>query len=77
MPPPNPVYEEWKELTAPVDVRVVATAKIEEPPMPKRVSLPSIAPPASSSAGPWWVNSVHIIRAVNPIQMAAMVARSV
>lgn len=31
MPPPKPVYEEWKEFTAPVEVSVVATAKIDEP----------------------------------------------
>lgn len=30
IPPPKPVYEEWKEFTAPVEVRVVATAKIDE-----------------------------------------------
>ena len=75
MPPPRPVNEEWKELTAPVEVSVVATAKIDEAPTPKRVSLPSIAPPAMSNAGPWWANSVHIIRAVKPIQMVTIVAR--
>lgn len=48
MPPPSPVYEEWKESTAPVEVRVVDTAKIAEAPIPNRVSLPSIAPPAIS-----------------------------
>ncbi|CAM5579131.1 hypothetical protein STENM327S_08517 [Streptomyces tendae] len=53
MPPPRPVKEEWKESTAPVEVRVVDTAKIDEPPMPKRTSLPSMAPPAACSAGPW------------------------
>lgn len=54
---------------------MVATAKIDEPPTPKRVSLPSIAPPAMSKAGPWWANSVHIMRAVKPIQMVTIVAR--
>ncbi len=67
--------EEWKELTAPVEVSVVATEKIAEAPMPKRVSLPSIAPPATSKAGPWWANSVHIISAVKPSQIVAIVAR--
>lgn len=43
--------------------------------MPKRTSLPSIAPPAAWSAGPWWANSVHIISAVKPSQMPAMVPR--
>ncbi len=75
MPPPRPVKEEWKESTAPVEVSVVATAKIEEPPTPKRTSLPSSAPPAAWSAGPWWANSVPIIRAVKPSQMAAIVPR--
>ncbi len=74
-PPPKPVYEEWKESTAPVDVSVVATAKIDEPPTPNRCSLPSIAPPAACRAGPPWWNSVHIISAVKPIQISPMVAR--
>lgn len=75
MPPPKPVYEEWKEFTAPVEVSVVATAKIDEPAIPKRVSLPSMAPPAISKAGPRWANSVHIISAVKPIQMTAIAPR--
>ena len=75
IPPPRPVKEEWKELTAPVEVRVVETAKIDEVPTPKRTSLPSIAPPAMSSAGPWWANSVHIIRATKPNQIVAIVPR--
>ena len=75
MPPPRPVNEEWKEFTAPVEVSVVDTAKIDEAPTPKRVSLPSIAPPAISNAGPWWANSVHIISAMKPTQMVPIVAR--
>ena len=46
-PPPTPVYEEWNELTAPVEVPVVETAKRAEAHSPKRVSLPSIAAPAA------------------------------
>ncbi|GAA2307723.1 hypothetical protein SVIO_029920 [Streptomyces violaceusniger] len=75
MPPPRPVKEEWKESTAPVEVSVVDTPKSAEAPTPKRVSLPSIAPPAAWSAGPWWANSVHISRATKPTQMVTMVAR--
>ncbi len=75
MPPPRPVKEEWKESTAPVEVRVVDVAKIAEEPTPKRTSLPSYAPPAMSNAGPWWANSVHIIRATKPTQMVPIVAR--
>lgn len=62
-------------MTAPVEVSVVATEKIADAPIPKRASLPSIAPPAAWSAGPWWPNSVHIIRAVKPSQMVTIVAR--
>lgn len=76
MPPPKAVKEEWKESTAPVEVRVVATEKIEEAPTPKRVSLPSMAAPAASRAGPPWANSVHIISAVKPSQMMPIAART-
>ena len=41
-PPPSAVNEEWNELTAPVDVPVVETAKSADADSPKRVSLPSI-----------------------------------
>ncbi len=73
-PPPRPVLEEWKESTAPVEVSVVEIEKIAEAPMPS-YSLPSIAPPAIWNAGPWWANSLHIIRAMKPTQMVAIVAR--
>lgn len=43
--------------------------------IPNRVSLPSIDPPAMSNAGPWWANSVHIIRVVKPSQMTPIAAR--
>ena len=45
-PPPNAVNESWKLLTAPHEVMVVVTAKIDESVMPKRTSLPSMLPPA-------------------------------
>lgn len=47
IPPPPGVYESWKELTAPHDVRVVDTANRAEAQIPNRVSLPSIIPPAA------------------------------
>ena len=49
--------EEWKELTAPVEVPVVDTANSDDAASPKRVSLPSIAPPASWNAVPGWCAS--------------------
>lgn len=55
---------------------MVATANSDEPAIPKRVSLPSMAPPAISNAGPRWANSVHIIRSENPSQMTAIAPRS-
>ena len=51
-PPPGAVSESCIELTAPVDVPVVDAAKSAEAASPKRVSLPSIAPPASPGRGP-------------------------
>ena len=51
-PPPGAVSESCIELTAPVDVPVVAAAKSAEAASPKRISLPSIAPPASWGAVP-------------------------
>ena len=40
------------EFTAPVEVSVVVAAKITDWGMPKRASLPSMGPPASSGAVP-------------------------
>lgn len=47
-PPPNEVYEEWNEFTAPVEVSVVAAPKVAEFSTPKRVSVPSVAAPAAA-----------------------------
>ena len=52
MSPPKAVYESCMELTAPPVVPVVAVANSVDPMIPKRCSLPSIAPPASSGARP-------------------------
>ncbi len=50
--PPSAVYESCIELTAPVEVSVLALPNSVEPKMPKRCSLPSIAAPASCGAVP-------------------------
>ena len=51
-PPPSGVNESCIELTAPVDVSVVAFANSAEDGTPNRTSLPSIAAPAAWSAVP-------------------------
>ena len=51
-PPPGAVNESCIELTAPVDVPVVAAPNRAEAASPKRTSLPSMAPPASWGAVP-------------------------
>ena len=51
-PPPGAVNESCIELTAPVDVPVVAAPNSAEAASPKRVSLPSMAPPAAWGAEP-------------------------
>ena len=52
MPPPNAVNESWNEFTAPVEVTVVDPANRDDPGMPNRTSLPSIAPCAACRAVP-------------------------
>src|SRR5665647_164054 len=51
-PPPSALNEEWNESTAPVDVPVVDVANSDDAATPNRVSLPSMAAPASLSAVP-------------------------
>ena len=60
------------ELTAPVDVPVVADAKTADIGTPKRTSLPSMAAPASWSAGPAWLTSAQTSSAVTAAQMEAI-----
>src|SRR5215469_3619673 len=50
IPPPKGVSESWKQLTAPVDVTVVEAANSEQPGVPNRVSVPSVAPCATTAA---------------------------
>ncbi len=59
-PPPSAENEEWKELTAPVEVPVVEVANTEEVNGPNRTSFPSMDPPAAWSAAPWWVSSATV-----------------
>ena len=47
--PPIGVYESCMELTEPFDAAVVAVAHKAELTMPKRVSLPSMLPPACAA----------------------------
>ena len=56
-PPPSAVNEEWAASMAPVEVPVVEVANRDEAATPNRVSLPSIAAPASLSAVPGWADS--------------------
>src|SRR5450759_2572429 len=49
MPPDSGCSDSCMEFTAPVDVPVVAEAKIADHAGPKRCSLPSMLPPAASS----------------------------
>ena len=74
-PPPTPVYEEWNELTAPVDVPVVDTANSAEAHSPKRVSLPSMEAPAACSAVPGWLTSSAVTAVTRTPQSTAIVAR--
>ncbi len=67
MPPPIAVNESCAESTAPVEVSVVEAANRLEPGMPKRTSLPSIAPCASCSAAPQ-------LRASNQVMIETEVA---
>ena len=50
-PPPSGVKLSCIELTAPVEVSVVASANSADSGPPKRTSLPSIAAPASCGRG--------------------------
>jgi hypothetical protein len=63
------------EFTAPVDVPVVADAHTADIGTPNRTSLPSIAAPASCSAGPPWLTSAQTSRAVMVAHRLAMTAR--
>ena len=56
-PPPSAVNEEWAASMAPVEVPVVDVANSEEAATPNRVSLPSMAAPASLRAVPGWAAS--------------------
>ncbi len=51
-PPPSAVYESWNESTEPVDVNVVALAKVAESSTPNRVSTPSLAAPTACGTVP-------------------------
>ena len=50
--PPSAVYESWNESTAPVDVSVVAAAKVAEWGTPNRGSVPSVAAPTACGTVP-------------------------
>ena len=50
--PPKAVYESWKEFTAPVEVSVVAEAKVADWEIPNRASVPSVAAPTASGTVP-------------------------
>ena len=51
--PPIGVNESCMQLTAPVDVPVVAAAKTPHEEAPKRISLPSMLPPDWSTEIDW------------------------
>ena len=70
-PPPGAVSESCIELTAPVDVPVVAAAKSAEAASPKRTSLPSIAPPAACGAGPGPAISAQVSSATDDDEQQA------
>ena len=74
-PPPTPEYDEWNELTAPVDVPVVETANNEDAHSPNRVSLPSMAAPADCSAAPGRWTSSAVTAATSVPQRTVIVAR--
>ena len=74
-PPPTPVYDEWNESTAPVDVPVVETANRAEAHSPKRVSLPSIAAPAACRAVPEWCTSRAVTAATSVPHSTVIVPR--
>ncbi len=71
-PPPGAVNESCIELTAPVDVPVVAAPNSAEAAVPKRTSLPSIAPPASSGAVPGPAISAQVSRAIETPSRSAI-----
>ena len=73
-PPPNAVYEEWNESTAPVEVSVVLAPNTADIGTPKRTSLPSIAAPAACSAGPWCATSAATAAPTAPAHSTTMTA---
>ncbi len=74
-PPPKLVNESWKELTDPVDVPVVETAKSAEAHSPSRVSLPSMEAPAAWKAVPGWLTSSRVTVVTSRPQITPIVAR--
>ena len=74
-PPPRLVNESWKELTAPVDVPVVETAKSAEAHSPNRVSLPSMDAPAAWNAVPGWFTSRSVTLVTRRPQITPIAAR--
>ncbi len=72
--PPSAVYESCIELTAPVEVSVDADPNSVEAMMPKRCSLPSIAPPAAIGAVPWPFSSKIVSAVKETTKIVAMTA---
>ena len=62
--PPSAVYESWNEFTAPVEVSVVAAAKVAEFDTPNRISLPSIAAPTACGTVPRPASSNTLVSAM-------------
>jgi hypothetical protein len=73
--PPSGVYESWDELTAPVDVNVVAAAKVADCGTPNRASVPSVAAPTACGTVPWWaIWTALTARTLPSARIAMMIA---
>ena len=73
--PPSAVYESWNELTAPVEVSVVAAAKVAEFDTPNRISLPSIAAPTACGTVPRPASSKTLVSAMLAMARMPITAR--
>jgi len=73
--PPSAVYESNMPFTAPVEVSVEVEPNSAVPKIPKRCSLPSIAPPASCGAVPFPAASSALTTTSEITNSEAMTAR--
>ena len=68
------MYESWNESTAPVEVSVVALAKVADCSTPNRVSVPSLAAPTACGTVPGCTPCTTLSTTMLPIAMIAIAA---